>query len=104
MSNKLCKNCGSYGGNVGCDVCGPPVREIIAQERLARTAGSASSTAIIRRKEYPQNYFGHNDHGPIWNSSIAYAKRVPLEYVQAIINEMASNGQHAWGEIHPQND
>lgn len=43
MDNKICKNCGSYGGNVGCDVCGPPIRERIAQERLARTTCSGSS-------------------------------------------------------------
>ena len=40
MNDKPCKNCGSYGGNVGCDVCGPPIREREAQERLARTACS----------------------------------------------------------------
>lgn len=40
MENKPCKNCGSYGGNVGCDVCGPPIRERIAKERLALTTCS----------------------------------------------------------------
>ena len=24
---KPCNNCGSIGGNIGCDTCGPPVRE-----------------------------------------------------------------------------
>jgi hypothetical protein len=43
MDNKPCKNCGSYGGNVGCDVCGPPIRERIAKERLALMACSPSS-------------------------------------------------------------
>jgi hypothetical protein len=41
MDNKPCKNCGSYGGNVGCDVCGPPIRKRNAEERLALTTGSA---------------------------------------------------------------
>lgn len=41
MDNKPCKNCGGYGGNVGCDVCGPPIREREARGRLARTPCSA---------------------------------------------------------------
>jgi hypothetical protein len=67
------------------------------------TACSAEPVAIIRRKGYPQNYVGHNEHGPMWSSSVASAKRVPVGDVQAIINAMAANGTHAWGEIHPQN-
>ena len=66
-------------------------------------ACSEGSVAIIRRKDYPQNYVGHNDHGPMWSSSLASAKRVPAIDVQPIINAMAAKGTHAWGEIHPQN-
>lgn len=36
MKVRPCKNCWSIGGNVGCDVCGPPLRERKARERLAR--------------------------------------------------------------------
>jgi hypothetical protein len=43
MIDKPCKNCGSYGGNAGCDVCGPPIRQREAEERLARAACSAFS-------------------------------------------------------------
>lgn len=50
MDNKPCKNCGSYGGNVGCDVCGPPIRERIAKERLARTPCSADDLLSIYRE------------------------------------------------------
>ena len=42
MDNRPCKNCGSYGSSVGCDVCGPPIRKRNAEERLARTACSRS--------------------------------------------------------------
>lgn len=88
---------------------GPPVCPNCDRERIAlgpsdETACSPSSVAIIRRKEYPQNYIGHNDHGPMWSSSLASAKRIPAAEVQIIINVMAANGQHAWGEIHPEND
>lgn len=34
MNDKPCKNCWSIGGNVGCDVCGPPLRERKAQRKL----------------------------------------------------------------------
>lgn len=46
MDNRPCKNCGSIGGNVGCDVCGPPIRERKAQERLARTPCCALMDAL----------------------------------------------------------
>lgn len=66
MDNKPCKNCGSYGGNVGCDVCGQPIRERIAQERLARTPCSVSSvreryTSLAKagRKYMPQLEIDH---------------------------------------------
>lgn len=60
MDNKPCKNCGSYGGNVGCDVCGPPIRERMAKERLARTTCSERFT-IIRRAEQPTTHLAWRD-------------------------------------------
>lgn len=68
------------------------------------TCSASSSVAIVRRKEYPQNYLGHNEYGPMWSSSLANAKRVPVADVQAIIDKMSAEGMHAWGEIHPHND
>lgn len=53
MDNKPCKNCGSYGGNVGCDVCGPPIREREARERLARTTCSALGAARTLARTAP---------------------------------------------------
>jgi hypothetical protein len=44
MNDNPCKNCGSYGGNVGCDVCGPPIRERKASGPLGAAACSESSS------------------------------------------------------------
>lgn len=52
MNDKPCKNCWSIGGNVGCDVCGPPLRERKARERLAQ---------LNKKMEIPTTDMPHGD-------------------------------------------
>ena len=85
MNDKPCKNCGSYGGNIGCDVCGPPIREREAQERLARTACSACAGLrdTMAKMEYNHQY-EREKMSRVIRRLVRYADRVAERHPQAV--------------------
>ena len=62
MNDKPCKNCGSFGGNVGCDVCGPPIRKRNAEERIERASETLLPCPFCGGKAVVMNaYDGHGE-------------------------------------------
>jgi uncharacterized Zn finger protein (UPF0148 family) len=102
MNDKPCKNCGSYGGNVGCDVCGPPIRKRKAEERLARTDSSP--------REWRSAVFWYSDIEDIMdriaNEAMGYHPESRAEFfrdVMAAIKDHLANAclSHGEGEKRP---
>lgn len=78
---KPCKNCGWIGANIGCDTCGPPLRERKVNRPSGETTCSGSS--ILNPPEY---------------SALWYADRIVA--LEAELKEMALQCQQMKDALH----
>jgi hypothetical protein len=99
-----CSNCGSYGGNIGCDVCGLPLRKRNSGDALLAPQGFCFAT--IRRHKYPSEYMGWSveQDSPRWTSDRLSAAPVPLEILMSELNKVSAREPNAWAVVFPTNN
>ena len=68
---KPCKNCGWIGRNIGCDTCGPPLRERKVNRPSGETTCSASSDTPVADAATWSGHCGDGDWGPVVYANVA---------------------------------